>query len=267
MTQETVLDQIERLRGVLNRVARGMSLPDDIPLLNSGNLDKTLEQKLMALTVASVSNLVDTLQNRHEQISLGLHFARFTTFYARQIKPDLDFWSLEINDDITQQNFLLQSAQTDLEEFISRAGKHPRVLPIAQQHKNLADEFMMRHRRRVQGQPMYDQSEKPGEFADNKVRALFLTTRDRQLHATLQEINLLINRALFSAKRLNVLEASDLPELQKAGIDNEIARHREISTTLEYGLSQLDQAETMLRYHAARHSAFSDRLDSVKPQP
>lgn len=267
MAQETVLDQIERLRGVLNCAAQGASLPEDMPLLNSGNLDKALDQKLMALTVASVSNLIGTLQNRHEQISLGLHFARFTTFYARQIKMDLDFWSLEINDDIEQQNFLFQNAQVDLEELIMRAGKHPQVLPIAQQHKKLIDEFKMRQTRRVQGQTMYNQTEKPGEFAYNKVRALFLTTRDRQLHATLQEVNLLINRALFSAKRLHVLQTSDLPELQKAGINDETARHREISTALQYGLRHLEHAETMLCYHAARHSAFSDRLDGVKPQP
>ncbi len=267
MAEETILDQIERLRGVLNRAGHGTSLPEDMPLLNPGNQDKALDQKLMALAVASVGNLIDTLNNRHEQISLGLHFAQYTTFYARQVTHDLNFWTTEINDDIEQQNFLFQNAQADLEEFIARAGKHPQALPLAQQHKKLTDEFIARQTRRVQGLPLYEKEEKTADLSDDKARILFLTARDGQLRSSLQEINLLINRAVLSAKRIHVLETADLPDLQKSGISNETERHQEISTVLQYGLHNLENAETMLRYHAARHSAFSDRLGQTKPQP
>lgn len=260
---ESFLDQINRLRQSLTRFKEGTPSTEDLQLADPGNCDAALDVKLSVLQIAAMRNIAAAAENNHVQIALAMDFAKHVTFYAMKIRPDPAFWTTEINDDVEQMKFLFLRAQNDVETLVRQ--KDPAALAAAQRQKQLLDEFNLRNARRVSGQTLYDAIEKPGDLNPPQAREKLIDTRAMQLKIAAADVQGLIDRAVLSLKRLHFVQSVIKPlfatadDLAAASWDGDIAASRANAA------KALDDAETALRYHAVRHSAFSNRLNDLKP--
>lgn len=261
---ETIKGQIERLTQVLERTAQGAPLPKDMPLLDCGNRGLPLDQQLLVLNMAVAQNMMQAIKNRHEQIAVGMAISKYVTFFARQITPDVAFWTDEVNDDIELQTDLLVSAQQDIETILTTHASDLEVQQSTQTQSLMVTEFNDRQQRRISGQTLYDAAERPADAdqtnAETKIRHL----RQTQFREAFDGIQILTNRAIFAAMRIHFVRSTILPLFQKAQDPAADTWQGDIDATLKQGQDALTQADN-LHTHLTRLQQFGTRLDAAKP--
>lgn len=262
--KETIKEQIERLTQVLERAAQGTPLSEDMPLLDGGNHALPLDQKLQALNMAVAQNMMQAIKNRHEQIAVAMAVSKYVTFFARQITPDVGFWTDEVNSDIGLQTDLLVGTQQDIETMLATHADDPEVQQSTTTQNLMVTDFNHRQQRRISGQTLYDESERPADTdqasAETKIRHL----RQTQFREAFDGIQILTNRAIFAAMRIHFVRSTILPLFQKAQDPAADTWQGDIDVTLKQGKDALTQADT-LHTHLTRFQRFGARLDAAKP--
>lgn len=261
---ETIKGQIERLTQVLERTAQGTPLPEDMPLLEGVNQGLPLDQQLLALNMAVAQNMMQAIKNRHEQIAVAMAVSKYVTFFARQITPDVAFWTEEVNGDISLQTDLLVGAQQDIETILAAHASDPEVQQLTTVQNMVVTDFNNRQQRRISGQTLYDTSEYPADAdqgsAETKVRHL----RQTQFREAFDGIQILTNRALFAAMRIHFVTSTILPLFQKTQDPAADTWKTDINVTLKQGQEALAEADN-LHTHLTRLQRFGTRLDAAKP--
>ena len=262
---ETFVSQIKRLRQTLSDVAEAKPTSQELQICGLGVAGMPVDVKLKALQVAAMQAVAHNITNCHKQIGLAMDFARHVTFYARQISPNVEFWAGEINDDIEQQKFLFVRAQNDVECLVRQQGQA--ALFFARQQRDVLGEFNLRNGRRVAGQTLYAETEKPGDLSPAQAREKLIDLRTTQTQAALADTQGLIDHSLLTIGRMNFVQTAVKPLFAQAhdpaaaGWDDDLAASRATAD------KALDDAETVLTYHAARHSAFARRLGMAPTGP
>ncbi len=258
---ETFIKQIEKVRSALQAASKG-DFNAGLLAVNPQN-GLPLDTRLQAFNIALMQNLIDSVHNNHDQIALTFVFARHMTFFGKEVTPDLSFWSIERNDDTELDKFLFLRAQNGVETIVQSL-TNEQALPIAARQKQLLDDFNMRNQRMIDGLTLYDASENPGDVAPGTKEEQFRLIRNEQLSLALKDVETMVNRGVLCLQRSHFVAKEIKPLFAQAADPAASSWDHDIATTVRDGLESMDHAETILRYHAARHSAFSTRLEKAK---
>lgn len=260
--KENIKDQITRLSLALKRAQRGIAAPQNQLLLNNGNQEFSMAERLEALNIALLRNIFDTVDQRLEQVTLAMAFARYVTFYAHRLNPDVDIWTHEINDDINLQINLLQGAQQDVQLLALQAPRHEKSVKALNNHAGLLREFNHRQQRRTDAKTLYSIDEKPFGIGDAQGEAAILDIRKQQYEKACQGIDMLIDRALLSLKRVHLIRQDIYPLFQKAADGSAGSWDKEALSSEQHGHNALNEA-TALASHLPR---LHNPLDLLPPK-
>lgn len=140
------------------------------------------------------------------------------------------------------------------------------IAALGDRQKDLADRFNRSNQRMVDGKTLFDESERPAARQD------FSTLSAEQMKLAVGDVEQLIEQGRLALSRATFIALSIRPLF--AGTVDEAGWTDNISTHLKSALKATDDAETMLRNHAARHSFFDRRVEmartgqpSTTPQP
>lgn len=281
MGQETLLDQIHRLREAFGAAAAGnYAHPGQDELFVKEPSDKSLDVQLRRHNALFLFNLVKSIGHSNTQTGQNLDFLKLTTFFARAVCADLSFWTMEINDDIEHSRFLFVRADaeinaatgilshgTDKDEIRSMiSGVHA----ASETFRARLDAFNLCNQRRASGMTCYSAEESPVLPPDTSLEEASTILRAQQRESALAHVETLIDRALlclnkmrFVSQEVSPLWAQDDPRQSGWEAETEIA--------CKNGTEALDDAETILTFHAARHAAFPRRLaeaqHAAEPRP
>ena len=264
---ETITAQIERLDQALTRAADGTPAAADMPLLSTGHTARPLDETLQALNLALAQNMLQLIKNRHEQFAVGMAVSQYVTFFARQITPDVPFWTEEVNGDVALQTDLLLGAQQDVESLVANYAGDPAVQELNQRQSLLVSDFNDRQQRRIEGRTLYDAAEAPAARDTAQAEAVMRHLRQTQFREAMDGISLLTDRALIAIKRVHLVKATIMPLFQKAQDPAAPSWQKDIDVTRQQGQNALHEAEN-LHTHLARFHLFGRRLDQAKtPKP
>ena len=255
---ETIVDQIISLRDLIVLAKTGDFTAPGLPVMAA---TLPVDQKLLAFNIALLRNLAETVSHHHDQIAMAFNFARHMVFHAHGVVPDLRLWTNERNDDVELAAFLFLRAQTGVEALVT-AMPDEDALPYARRQKTLLDEFNVRNQRMANGQTLYDAEERPA--LDAGAEELLTRLRARQADLAVASIGSLTNRALLSLGRARLIDGEIAPLFRHEASPDADGWVAAMAEAVIEADGCLEQAETLLVYHAARHTAFPRRLAEAK---
>lgn len=269
MSDETLSGQIVRLRDAFNAAAAGNYAHPSQEGLFENNSILSLEIKLYASNFFILTHLADDIDLSNAQIEQNLNFLKLTTFFGMAVCNNLSFWTEELNDDLEHSDFLFIrtnsgiNAATQILSAGNTAEENPvlfdRICSGNEKFSALLHDFNLLHQRHASGHISYSEEERPRLPSASSAEPHFHDLRQEQTKNALEHVKILRDLALIYLKRMRFLARELLPsdpgnpEWQQVCMTG-------VNTSRQNGLTFLETAETILTYHAARHSAFPQRL-------
>lgn len=271
MSDETLSGQIVRLRDAFNAAAAGdYAPPIQPPLFFKSGAALPPNAKLYASNLLTLWHLANSSDLSNKQVKQNLAFLKLTTFFGRAVCDNLSFWTTETNDDLEHSNFLFIRENSEIEaatrilSIRKTAEERPdllaRICSADRTLRTLVRDSDLRDKRRSLGKPCYSEEDRPSSLLPGASAELhFQALRQEQMKNALAHVETLLDLALVYLEKMRLVTQEILPLKP----DNpEWGQHwsAAASTIGQSGGTILKHAEIILTYHAARHSAFPQRL-------